>query len=127
MRRGALVVAPNRDATYPEPTGLIPGTGAAVAALESAANTEAIVVGKPAPDLIISAMQRVGASPATTVMIGDSPVTDIAAARAAGVRSILMLTGVTNEEEAAALPTSLSATYVARDAEELSALLAEMS
>ena len=127
VRAGALLVAPNRDAAYPEATGLIPGTGAAVAALESATGATAIVVGKPAPDLLFGAMRRFGASPASTLMIGDSPATDIAAAHAAGVRSILLLTGVTNAEDAAALPTSARASFVARDASELAVLLTQLS
>jgi ribonucleotide monophosphatase NagD (HAD superfamily) len=63
------------------------------------------------------------------VMIGDSLETDIAAADAAGVRSVLMLTGVTSSddvERAAALGGSTRPTRVARDAEELARILAEL-
>ncbi len=126
VRAGALLVAPNRDATYPEPTGLIPGTGATVAALEAAAGVLAVVVGKPAPHLITTAMHRVGATAATTVMIGDSPATDIAAANAAGVRSILLLTGVSNADDIATLPVSERPTFVAPDAAALDALLSDL-
>ena len=127
VRAGARLVAPNRDATYPEPTGLIPGTGAAVAALEAATGVEAEIVGKPAPDLIHVAMRRVGATVATTVMIGDSPATDIAAANAAGVRSILLLTGVTGAGDVATLPSSERPTFVARDAHALGRLLGDIA
>lgn len=127
VRAGARLVAPNRDATYPEPTGLIPGTGAAVAALEAATGVEAEIVGKPAPDLIHVAMRRVGATVATTVMIGDSPATDIAAANAARVRSILLLTGVTGAGDVATLPSSERPTFVARDAHALGRLLGDIA
>ncbi|MFM8428824.1 MAG: HAD-IA family hydrolase, partial [Candidatus Limnocylindrus sp.] len=56
---------------------------------------QAEVVGKPAPDLIITAAREANVALNDVVMIGDSLETDIAAAAAAGVRSILMLTGVT--------------------------------
>ena len=127
VRAGALLVAPNRDATYPEPTGLIPGTGAAVAALEAATGVVAEIVGKPAPDLIHVAMRRVGATAATTVVIGDSTATDIAAANAAGVRSILLLTGVTGADDVATLPTRERPTFVARDAHALGRLLGDIA
>lgn len=123
VRAGALLIAPNRDAAYPDPTELVPGTGAAVASLEAATGAMAEVVGKPSPDLLLLAMKRAGVGVGETLMIGDSPATDIASAHAAGVRSILMLTGVTASAEGLAgaqLPTR-----VARDATELATLLAE--
>ena len=117
------MIAPNRDVAYPDPAELIPGTGAAVAALEAATGVTAQVVGKPAPDLLLLAMQHAGVRADQTLMIGDSPATDIASAHAADVRSILMLTGVTASAEGllgAELPTR-----VARDAAELAELLTE--
>ena len=51
-------------------------------------------------------------------MIGDA-VTDIAAARAVGARSVLMLTGVTGPERAAALPEDQRPTTIAADADAL--------
>ena len=68
-------------------------------------------------------MQHAGVRADQTLMIGDSPATDIASAHAADVRSILMLTGVTASAEGllgAELPTR-----VARDAAELAELLTE--
>ena len=120
---GAQLIAPNRDAAYPDPAELIPGTGAAVAALEAATGVTAQVVGKPAPELLLLAMKRAGVGADETLMIGDSPATDIASAHAASVRSILMLTGVTASADGlvgAQLPTR-----VARNAAELAALLTE--
>jgi ribonucleotide monophosphatase NagD (HAD superfamily) len=64
------------------------------------------------------------------VMIGDTPATDIAAAHAAGCRSILLLTGVGGGIGAAqveALPSHERPTLVARDARELAAALTTLS
>jgi len=80
-------------------------------------------VGKPAPDLLLLAMERAGVRADQTLMIGDSPATDIASAHAAGVRSILMLTGVTASAEG--LSGAQMPTRVARDATELATLLTE--
>jgi len=128
LRAGARFITPNRDATYPDASELVAGTGAAVAALESASRVRADVVGKPERHLIVAAMQHAAVKPAQTVMIGDSLATDIASANAAGVRSILMLTGTTTSAEALEAQRSRSAPRpdrVARDAVELAAILAE--
>ena len=87
------------------------------------------MVGKPAPDLISTAAREANVALDRVVMIGDSLETDIAAAEAAGVRSILMLTGVTSLEDAEradALGGSAGPTRVARDAEELAQVLSEL-
>ena len=59
-------------------------------------------------------------------MIGDA-LTDIAAGRAVGARTVLMLTGVTTREMADALPEAERPTRIAADAAELSAVLAELA
>lgn len=47
---------------------------------------------KPAPDVTLLAMERLGARPEETVVVGDT-VTDMAMGRAAGVRTIQVLWG----------------------------------
>jgi HAD superfamily hydrolase (TIGR01450 family) len=101
-RRNGDVVATSVDATYPMPDGLWPGTGAIVAAVEVASGTTAVVVGKPEPQLIVSALDRLGGGRA--LMIGDRIDTDIAAAAKARIDAALVLTGGVTREEAAAAP-----------------------
>jgi ribonucleotide monophosphatase NagD (HAD superfamily) len=60
-------------------------------------------------------------------MVGDGLGTDIAAARAAGARSVLMLTGVTTRAEVAALPPAERPTAVAADAAELATALEQLA
>lgn len=48
---------------------------------------------KPSPRPLVVAMERLKADPGSTAMIGDRPDKDVAAARAAGVRSIRVRTG----------------------------------
>ena len=43
---------------------------------------------KPHPEPVLTAIERLGANPATTLMIGDSPV-DIQSAKSAGVKAAL--------------------------------------
>ena len=123
VRQGARFVATNRDPVYPLERGLMPGAGAIVAAVEVAAGISPISIGKPAPQLLRLAAQAVGADARDAVMIGDGIRTDLAAARAVGARSVLMLTGVTSRSEVEALPVDERPAEVAVDAAELAAAL----
>lgn len=98
-RSGALFVAANRDATYPEADGLVPGSGAILAAVETASGRTARVVGKPEPELFEVAVERGGASIDRTLFVGDRPDSDVAGARAIGLRVALVLTGVAGADD----------------------------
>jgi ribonucleotide monophosphatase NagD (HAD superfamily) len=112
---------------YPTERGFRPGAGAVVAAIETASRTTAAVtLGKPGPHLLEIAAQTVGADVRKAVMIGDA-LTDVAAGKAVGARTILMLTGVTTREMADALPTAERPTRVVADAVELGVALAELA
>ena len=60
-------------------------------------------------------------------MIGDNLGTDIAAARAFGSRSVLMLTGVTTRAAVEAVPADRRPTAIAADARELAEVLERLS
>jgi len=98
LRRGADFLATSRDPTLPMPDGLWPGTGAVVAALEVGSGREAVVVGKPEPQLFYTALDRLGEG--RTLVVGDRLDADIAAAAKAGLDSALVLTGGTSRAEA---------------------------
>jgi len=92
VRGGARLVATNADASYPAPGGeLWPGTGALLAAVETATGTRATVVGKPNRPLFDAAVERAGTRRA--VMIGDRIDTDVAGAVDAGLDAALVLSG----------------------------------
>jgi glycerol 3-phosphatase-2 len=112
VRRGARLVATNADRTFPANGGeLWPGAGALVAAVATATGIDAEVVGKPHAPLFQAALRRAGGT--TPLVIGDRLDTDIAGAAALGWDSLLVLTGVSTEEELAASP--FRPTYVAPD------------
>jgi HAD superfamily hydrolase (TIGR01450 family) len=100
LRRGADFLATGRDPTYPMPDGLWPGTGAIVAALEYATDRVAGVVGKPEPQLFITALDRMGEG--RTLVVGDRLDSDVAAAGKAHLDAALVLSGGTSASEAAA-------------------------
>jgi 4-nitrophenyl phosphatase len=91
---GAAFVAANPDPLLPTADGVVPGTGAALAALRYATGRRPEIMGKPSPRLLREAMRRIGTRPADTVMVGDQLSTDIAAARAAGTLGVLVQSGV---------------------------------
>src|SRR3954452_266134 len=101
-RRNGDLIATSLDPTYPMPDGLWPGTGALVRAVEVASGRTALVVGKPEPQLIMSALDRLGEGRA--LMIGDRVDTDIAAAAKAHIDAALVLTGGATREQAATAP-----------------------
>jgi HAD superfamily hydrolase (TIGR01450 family) len=127
VRAGSVFIATNRDPIYPTERGFRPGAGTVVAAIEVASRTEAsVTIGKPGPLLLQEAAELVGADPARAVMIGDA-LSDVAAGRAVGARTVLMLTGVTTREMADALPIAERPTHVAADAGELAAALEDLA
>jgi HAD superfamily hydrolase (TIGR01450 family) len=90
-RGSALFVATNLDPTYPIAGGLVPGTGALVAAVATAAGRAPVVAGKPEQPMADLVRSRFGAA---GMMIGDRPSTDGAFAHALGWPFALVLSGV---------------------------------
>jgi glycerol 3-phosphatase-2 len=86
---GARLYACGRDATFPMPDGPWPATGAIVAAVETAAGTAAIAVGKPEPAMFEAAGAIVGPIDRIAV-VGDNPASDIEGGRRAGLATILV-------------------------------------
>jgi glycerol 3-phosphatase-2 len=96
VRRGADFLATGRDPTYPQPDGLWPGTGAILAAVEVASERTAEIIGKPQPQLLFTALDRLGEG--RTLVVGDRIDTDLAAAAAARLDAALVLSGGTKRE-----------------------------
>lgn len=101
VRRGARLIGTNPDKTFPHELGLLPGAGSTLAFLEAATDSEPLIVGKPGQIVFREALRRLNARPEETAMIGDRLDTDIAGAKAAGIATILLLTGVTRPEHLA--------------------------
>jgi glycerol-1-phosphatase len=98
---GAALIATSHDPTLPMPGGELPGTGAILAAVETASGREATIAGKPERHLFDLARERLGGAE-RVAMVGDRVSSDIAGGRAAGLATILVLSGTTSEAEAAA-------------------------
>src|ERR1700744_2141964 len=113
IRAGALWVAANVDATLPTERGLLPGNGSMVAALKAATDAEPQVAGKPAPTLLLDALAR--GDFRTPLVVGDRMNTDIAGANAAGLPSLMVLTGVNSARDAVHAIREQRATFIGHD------------
>jgi NagD protein len=101
IERGARFIATNPDPTGPSPAGPLPATGSVAALISAATGVQPYFIGKPNPLMIRSALRQIGAHSESTVMIGDRMDTDIVTGLEAGLETILVLTGITADHEAA--------------------------
>lgn len=101
LDRGAALVATSRDPTMPYPGGELPGTGAVLAAVETASGRRAEIAGKPERHLFEMGREALGGCE-SVAMVGDRISSDIAGGHAAGLATILVLSGTTSRAEAAA-------------------------
>jgi len=93
---GATFIGTNPDRTFPTERGLGPGNGAVLAALETATGRPPVIVGKPEPHLFVEAMTRLAVPPEQILVVGDRLETDIVGGVRAGMRTALLLSGVTS-------------------------------
>ena len=97
---GAALFAVNRDPRLPIEQGFEPGTGSVVAAVEVASSRQAEMIGKPAPGILLQALDLLDVRPEQALMVGDGLDLDIVAGHAAGVTTALTLSGLTTATEA---------------------------
>ncbi len=101
IERGSGFIGTNPDTSFPTERGLEPGAGAILAAIAATTSVSPIIIGKPQPLMLELAMHQMGGTTTDTAMLGDRLDTDIAAAEAAHLASILVLTGVSTREDVA--------------------------
>ncbi|MFA6162468.1 MAG: HAD-IIA family hydrolase [Methylobacter sp.] len=99
LRAGAKFIGTNADTTLPTERGLILGNGAILAALQTATGVTPIIIGKPEPIIYQQALMQLGTNPSETVAIGDRLETDILGAVRTGIRSLLVLSGVSTKDD----------------------------
>ncbi len=113
---GARWVATNTDSTLPTERGLAPGNGSLVAAVATAVGHDPhVIAGKPRPPLYELCATRLGLDARAVLAVGDRLETDIAGAVAAGLDSLLVLTGVDDLDAVLDAAADRRPTYVATD------------
>ena len=97
LKRDATLVSTNPDNTVDDNRNghhvVLPGGGALVSPFVVATGKKPVTIGKPEPLLYEMALQILKTSPASCLMIGDRPDTDIAGAESLGMLSALVRTG----------------------------------
>jgi HAD superfamily hydrolase (TIGR01450 family) len=116
LDRGAALIATSRDPTMPMPGGEWPGTGAVLAAVETASGRVAEIAGKPERHLFELALAQLTRGTSGTdegpeeprdlrvAMVGDRVSSDIEGGRRAGLTTVLVLSGTDSEDPATAEP-----------------------
>jgi HAD superfamily hydrolase (TIGR01450 family) len=111
VRDGARLIGTNEDPTHPTPDGLLPGAGALLAAVATAAETTPVVAGKPHRPTADAIAARVPTGE-LRAMVGDRPATDGELAAQLDIPFALVLSGVTPEGP---LPAGADPAVVAPD------------
>jgi 4-nitrophenyl phosphatase len=100
---GAEFIGTNGDRSLPVPDGLAPGAGSILAAIQAFTGRAPRLMGKPEPAMFHTALNHLGTAPRRTLMIGDRLETDIQGAQHVGLRTALVLTGVSRREDIGAI------------------------
>ena len=101
---GAIFVASNPDPVGPSEQGVVPACGAMAALIETATGKKPFFTGKPNPLMMRSALNYLGVHSETSTMIGDRMDTDIIAGIESGMRTILVLSGISKREDVSFYP-----------------------
>ena len=99
VRGGAKLIGANPDTVGVTEKGIMPATGALIAPIEIATGKKAYFVGKPTPLMLRHGLKLLGCHSADIAFIGDRMDTDIIAGIESNVDTVLVLSGVTKEED----------------------------
>lgn len=101
LRRGARYFATNGDKTCPMPGGDIPDAGATLAALlQISGRSPELIAGKPSTVILQAALERLELPAERCLMAGDRLETDIRMGHDAGMKTAVVLSGVTTRADA---------------------------
>jgi 4-nitrophenyl phosphatase len=121
IRAGADFIGPNPDAAYTTPEGIVPGGGAVLAAIALASGCQPIIMGKPESWMFRIALERMQLGVEEVASLGDRLETDILGGQRFGLRTILVLSGVSSEADI--YSTSIEPTWIFSGIEELAKAL----
>ncbi len=93
-----IFVATNMDSTFPSHGKVFPGAGTVVSTLMFSSGREPVVCGKPSQIMMDCVQAKYHLDPKKTVMVGDRLNTDIKFGNNGGLATLMVLTGIENEE-----------------------------
>lgn len=98
IRGGAKFIGTNPDMIDPVEKGVEPAAGVILKAVEAASGKKPYVIGKPNSLMMMIARKKLMVHSEDTVMIGDRMDTDIVGGLEAGMKTCLVLSGVSTRE-----------------------------
>ncbi|HEX3020484.1 MAG TPA: HAD-IIA family hydrolase [Chitinispirillaceae bacterium] len=98
IMNGAKFIGTNPDVIDPVDNGFEPACGSILGAIEVATGKKPYIIGKPNSLMMTIALKQLGVVADETMMIGDRMDTDIVAGMEAGMKTCLVLSGVTRAE-----------------------------
>jgi len=104
IKNGAPLIGIGYNRCFKGEEGLMLDAGAFIHALEWAAETEAIITGKPSQAFFEEIIASAGVAPAECMMVGDDAESDVAAAMEAGLQGTQVRTGKFSEGDERKLP-----------------------
>ena len=100
VRGGARLIATNPDRTCPTEDGEIPDCAGMTAAVEAVTGRQVeITVGKPSPIMLDVALATLGVTARECAIVGDRLDTDIAMGKRLGLGTVLVLSGITRDND----------------------------
>ncbi len=117
LNRGVAFVATNPDWVCPTEYGSVPDCGSVCEMLYRATSRRPKVIGKPQPDMVYMALDKMHCASKDALLIGDRLYTDIACGNAAGIDTAFVLSGegtLSDIEE-----TGVTPTFVLKDVGEI--------
>jgi 4-nitrophenyl phosphatase len=121
VRNGAAFIGTNADTTLPTEHGITHGNGAILAAIQTASGVTPVCIGKPEPIIYQQAIALLGTELDKTIAIGDRLETDILGAVNTGIRSLMVLTGISSVTDL--VDSDYQPTWVLPDLEAVTAAL----
>ena len=104
IRAGADCIGPNPDTSYPTQEGIVPGGGAILAAISAASDCQPLIIGKPESWMFRISMERMQLGVEETASLGDRLATDIAGGQRLGLKTILVLSGISTAADLESSP-----------------------
>ncbi len=104
VNKGAKLIGANPDTIGVTEKGIMPATGSLIAPIEIATGKKAYFVGKPNPLMVRHGLRKLGCHSEDVAFIGDRMDTDIISGIESNVDTVLVLSGVTKQEDIADFP-----------------------
>ena len=122
VRSGLPYFATHPDVNVPLSGGLAPDVGCVISFVKTSTGREPDkIIGKPNAQLVETASVLTGIEKGEIVMVGDRLATDIMLGISAGISSVLVLSGVTSENEAK--ESSVKPDYIFQNIGEITKIL----